>query len=381
MPSTPFEAEKFRKAFLILLVVGISLLFLRMIWDFVMSLLLAAILAGLSYPLYVRVTRELRGSRHLAATLLLVLVLVLIVGPLTALLGIVVGQAVEISRAVAPWVQEQLANRSGVQELIEQYPFLERFEPYREDLIAKAGELAGRTANLVADGVAATTTVTVRFFLLLFVMLYAYFFFLIDGRAILAKLLHYLPLPAEDERRMLNLFTSVTRATLKGTLVIGLVQGISGGLGLALVGIPGAVFWGALMTVLSIIPGVGSALVWVPACIYLGLSGRTGAAIILAIYSAAIVGSLDNVLRPRLVGRDTRMPDLLILVSTLGGITLFGAVGIVIGPVVAALFLTVWELYGAAFGDLLPPVALGPDELDRPRTLRAKRPEEVPRDI
>jgi predicted PurR-regulated permease PerM len=163
----------------------------------------------------------------------------------------------------------------------------------------------------------------------------------------------YLPLPSADKEHLLNVGLSVSKATIKGTLVIGIVQGALGGLGLAVAGIPGYAFWGTVMIVLSIIPGIGTALVWIPAVIYLAINGETVAATGLAVWSAAIVGTVDNVLRPRLVGKDTKMPDLLILVSTLGGLGLFGALGLVVGPVIAALFLTAWTIYGEVFKDFL----------------------------
>jgi predicted PurR-regulated permease PerM len=153
---------------------------------------------------------------------------------------------------------------------------------------------------------------------------------------------------------MVGKFLSVSRATLKGTLIIGIVQGALGGVSFWVAGIEGAVFWATIMAVLSIIPGVGTGLIWVPAVIYLFAAGDTGTAIGLTIWNAAVVGSVDNVLRPWLVGKDTQMPDLLILLGTMGGIVLFGAAGIVIGPVIAALFVTVWEIYGEAFRDVLP---------------------------
>jgi hypothetical protein len=161
--------------------------------------------------------------------------------------------------------------------------------------------------------------------------------------------MYYLPLSSKDEVRLMAKFSSVTRATLKGTLVIGVIQGGMAGIGLAVAGVGGAVFWGTIMVVLSIIPGIGTALVWVPAAIYLLAVGKVLAAVLLIVYCALIVGSVDNLLRPRLVGRDTRMPDLMILLGTIGGILLFGIVGFILGPVIAALFITVWEIYGSAF--------------------------------
>jgi len=146
---------------------------------------------------------------------------------------------------------------------------------------------------------------------------------------------------------------SVSRATIKGTLIIGIIQGTLGGIGFAVAGIGSAVFWGALMAILSVLPGIGSALVWVPGVIYLLLTGNVVAGVLLAAWCAGVVGTIDNVLRPILVGRDTEMPDLLILLSTLGGLSLFGASGLVLGPVLAALFMTVLAIYSRVFAEYL----------------------------
>jgi predicted PurR-regulated permease PerM len=149
----------------------------------------------------------------------------------------------------------------------------------------------------------------------------------------------------------------VARATIKGTFVVGLVQGGLAGLGFAVAGIEGSAFWGTIMVVLSIIPGIGTALIWVPAVIYLFVVGKTASAIALAAWCALVVGTVDNFLRPKLVGGDTKMPDLLILLSTFGGLSMFGAVGLVLGPIIASLFIAVWQIYGEAFGELLAPAA------------------------
>jgi len=358
MPDT-IDRDRFQKWVLLALAVGISLLFLRMIAGFVMALLLAAILAGLAHPLYRRLLALFGNRRSLAAAAVLLIAVLLIVGPVTAFLGVVVVQALDVSRSVAPWVQQELKDPSLLQRYLDRVPLLSRLAPYQDQVVAKAGELAGQVAKFVASKVAAGARGTAQFLLALFVMLYATFFFLRDGRAVLDKLLYYLPLSTEDERRLLDRFTSVTRATLKGTLVIGILQGLLAGAAFAVAGIKGSVFWGTIVAVLSIIPGVGGALVWVPIVVYLGLVGRVGAAVGVGAWCAIVVGTIDNLLRPRLVGQDTKLSDVVILISTLGGIAMFGAVGIVIGPIVAALFVTVWEIYGVAFSNLLAPADPG----------------------
>jgi predicted PurR-regulated permease PerM len=142
---------------------------------------------------------------------------------------------------------------------------------------------------------------------------------------------------------------SVARATLKGTVLIGIAQGTLGGLSLWAAGIDGAVLWGVVMTVMSIIPGIGGALVWVPATIVLIATGEFWRGVGLAAFNALVVGSVDNLMRPRLVGRDIEMHELLIFFSTLGGVILFGVSGFIIGPILTALFQTVWQIFGRAY--------------------------------
>jgi predicted PurR-regulated permease PerM len=228
-------------------------------------------------------------------------------------------------------------------------PGFDLVEPYRDDILARLAGVASSVGNFVVRGLSSATSGTVAFFLQFFVFLYALFFFIKDGHVVLSKALYYLPLSDKEEARLVGNFQSVSRATIKGTLVIGVVQGVLAGIGLAVAGIDGAVFWGTVMVVLSIIPAVGTSLVWIPAAIYLAATGHTLAAVLLAVYCGLVVGSMDNVLRPRLVGKDTKMPDLLILLSTMGGLFVFGVSGIIIGPIVAALFLTIWDIYGETF--------------------------------
>jgi predicted PurR-regulated permease PerM len=153
---------------------------------------------------------------------------------------------------------------------------------------------------------------------------------------------------------LLERFVSVTRATLKGAMLIAMIQGTLAGLAFWVAGVPAAAFWGTCMVVLSIIPAVGSGLVWVPTVIYLFLVGRFAAGLGLLLWCALVVGTVDNFLRPKLIGRDARMSDLMILLSTLGGILFLGPVGFLVGPIIAALFVTTWQIYGEVFQDWLP---------------------------
>jgi predicted PurR-regulated permease PerM len=361
MTETGAGAERFHRAFLLILVVATSAAFLATIRGFLTALLLAAILAALCSPLQRRLARALRGRETAAAALTVLALVVGIVGPLVTFLTVVAAQAVDVSQAVGPWLAEHLEPSRGGAGLLAQIPLPDALEPYRSQLLAKAGELAGGVGSFLVALLATATRGTVQFVFLLFVALYATFFFLRDGAAVLERILYYMPLSADEEERMVLRFVSVSRATIKGTLVIGVAQGALAGGAFALAGIDGAAFWGTVMALLSIVPGVGTALVWIPAVVWLFAVGKVATAVLLALWCAVVVGAADNVLRPMLVGKDTQMPDLLILLSTLGGLVLYGALGIVIGPLVAALFVTVWDIYGVTFRDYLPaPPRIGP---------------------
>jgi len=348
------ERRTVNNLILLLLVICISALFLAIIRDFIMVMLLAGIFSAMAQPIFRRMVRLLRGRPRAASILTLALFSGVILVPLSGLVGIITAQAVKVGQSITPWVQQQIAEPAAVSDYLQKIPFYEDMVPYSDDILRKAGELAGKISSFLVSSLSAGALGTVNFVFLVFVFLYVSYFFLMDGKALIDRILWYLPLQEKDEKRLLERFTSVTRATLKGTAVIGILQGGLAGVAFAVVGIDAALFWGTVMAVLSIIPALGSALVWLPASIFLALAGSYFKGLGLALFCGLVVGSLDNVLRPRLVGKDTQMHGLMIFLSTLGGIALFGLTGFVIGPIVAALFVTAWDIYGEVFREFLP---------------------------
>ena len=348
------SATLVRNVTILLLTVGISLLFLGVIHNFLMSLLLAAILSALAQPVYRRIRRAVGNRDILASALTLAFLTLLVVFPLVLLLGTVAGQAIHVSERVIPWFQEQLRDPTHLKlELPDWVPYRDRIDFSDPMFAEKLGDIASKAGGFMLRSLSNVTQGTANFALGLFVMIYAMFFFLKDGKKFGDRVLFLLPLPPETKDRLIQKGMSVTRATVKGTLVIGMIQGTLAGIAYAIAGVPGAILWGTLTAIASVVPVIGTTLVWAPVVIYLALNGQGSAAVGVALWCMLVVGTIDNLLRPRLVGSDTQMPDLLILLSTLGGLSLFGAVGLLIGPIIAALCVTMWDVCGVTFHDVL----------------------------
>jgi predicted PurR-regulated permease PerM len=362
--QSTITTTRVQRWFLLALAFLITIGFFQVVRPFIISVFMAAIFAGMTYPLYQWLLKRTKGRGVLSAVLTVLAIFLLIISPGILFVGMLANEALNVSESVGPWLQAQAENPGAIEtwlgERARALPLVGDFIPEREEILAKLGEAAGAVGGILVSGLASATRGTVNFIFQLCIMLYANYFFLRTGKETLAKIMYMVPLEDEQEDRLVSRFVSVTRATLKGTLVIGIIQGTLAGLAFAMAGIDGAIFWGTIMAVLSIIPAVGAAIVWIPAVIYLIATSQVLAGILLLIWCGVVVGSSDNVLRPILVGKDTKMPDLLVLLSTLGGIGVYGALGVIIGPIIAALFLTVWELYGETFKDVLPKVKTSP---------------------
>jgi predicted PurR-regulated permease PerM len=341
--------DRFRKAFLLALVIAVSVGFFLTIRSFLMTILVAAIFAGLAYPLYRYLQARLGGSRPLASAATLVLTIVLFVAPLLGILTVVVNQAIRITTTVKPLVERLVKEPSYLDQQLQRIPGHELVAPYREQILTRAGDIIDTLGTFLVGSLSDATRGTVTFVFHAVLFLYTMFFLLMDGPAMLRAILAHLPLRDTEKEQMKDRFLAMTRATIKGTMIIGVIQGTMSGLAFWAVGIPDAIFWGVVMVVLSILPVVGGALVWVPACIILAVTGEFLKAALLAGFCSLVVGSVDNILRPRLVGRDTKMHDLVILFSTLGGIITFGPIGFIVGPILAGLFVTSWEIFAVSY--------------------------------
>jgi len=338
------------KAFLFLLVVT-SLAFFWIVQPFYGAVLWGAVIAILFAPLYRRLVRAMGQRRTLAALVTLAIILVMVILPVTLITVMLLQEAAGIYEGM----QSGNLNFSGFfQAVHDALPgwaagLLDRFgltdiDAVRERL--SAALMWG--SELVATQVINIGQNTADFVIDLFVMLYLLFFLLRDGDALVRRIRNALPLHVDQQRALAEKFTTVVRATLKGTIIVALVQGALGGLIFWILGIQAALLWAVLMALLALLPAVGAALVWMPAAIYFLVTGAVWQGLVLMAWGTLVISVVDNVLRPILVGKDTKMPDYLVLISTLGGIAIFGIHGFVIGPLVAAMFLAAWDIFATA---------------------------------
>jgi predicted PurR-regulated permease PerM len=330
----------------LLLVALTTLAFLALIGGFLMPVFWAAVLATVFFPLQSRYVARFGGRRSVAALATILTIIGFVVVPLF-LIGVAMSrEAVDLHNQIT----------SGAVDLQAPVRFLQRITPLVtnyvggfgidvEALVQRLSTSAVAVSQFIASSALGIGQDALRVTALFFLMLYILFFFLRDGSRLVATLIRVLPLGDVRERQLLAKFAEVSLATIKGTLVVGIVQGAIGAVLFWALGIPAPVFWGTLMTMFSVLPAVGPGLIWLPAAVILLAMGHIVKAIILIAAGVLVIGLVDNVLRPILVGRDTQMPDYLVLLATLGGLAVFGVSGFIIGPVIAAFFLVVWEMF------------------------------------
>lgn len=344
MQSPTFE----QKAFILLLVL-VTVAFFWILLPFYGAVFWAMVLAVVFAPLQQRLLQRLGGKGNLAALLTLTTCLLVAILPVIFITSAVVAEGTamyqklesgeldigayvtETVQMLPPSLQQQL-DRVGASDL--------------DGLREKVSQAAMAGSQYLATKVFAIGQGTFEFFVSFFVMLYLLFFLLRDGRKLAHDIRATVPLGDTTKRRLQLKFTRVVRATVKGNVVVAAVQGALGGLIFWVLGIYSPLLWGVLMAFLSLLPAAGAGIIWAPVALYLMLSGSLVQGIILTAFGVLVIGLVDNILRPILVGKDTRMPDYLILISTLGGLALLGLNGFVIGPLVAALFVASWNLFG-----------------------------------
>jgi len=341
MPTSA-NFNKMRSVFFFSLIIILSIVLLYIFQPFFYPIFWAAIIAITFYPLYKWILRYLKWP-GLSSLITLILIFVILFIPLITLSSLVVNESINLYNKASSgdWFG-QVKNASHWFDNTSLAPLSEKLQTNW----ASYAESAAKNVSLfLFEGIKSLTQNSVRFVFLLFIMFYSLYFFFKDGSQILKKIMHLSPLGDTYEEMLYDRFTSTAWATLKGTFIVGTIQGTLGGILFWLMGIEGALIWGILMTALSTIPGVGSSIIWFPAAIIMLLLGNTWQGFTMLFVGLLIISTIDNLLRPVLVGKNIQMHPLIVLFSTLGGIFVFGISGFVIGPVIAALFSAIITIY------------------------------------
>lgn len=337
------------KAFL-WLVVGISVLFVWVIAPVYGAILWGLVFAVLFWGFHRRVLKVLRHP-NLAALASVFIILFIVILPVTILIISVAAEASDVYEKIQSGDVDLGRQFQKVFDAMPSWAnnWLDRFG------LSSFADLKTRLAAAISKGsqalVVQAITIgqsTFDFFLNLFVMLYLLFFLLRDGDDLIVSIRKALPLRTSHKNALLDKFAIVIRATVKGNMVVALLQGGLGGLFFWILGLQGALLWGVFMALLSLLPAVGAAMVWLPVAIYLLATGAVGKGIALLLFGGIVISLVDNLVRPILVGKDTKMPDYFVLISTLGGLAVFGVNGFVIGPLIAALFISIWDIFTKA---------------------------------
>jgi predicted PurR-regulated permease PerM len=312
------------------------------------TILWGSIIALLFRPLYCGLLPPLKGRRTAAALFTLLIVLLIVVLPLALLTASLAHEASLMYRQLESGEANPVLYLRGVFDALPGWSasLLNRFGLADfDDLQRRLVEALTQGSRFLATQAFSIGQNTFEVVASLFIALYLAFFLLRDGDRLMRSLRRAIPLSPGHQQELLDKFDAVVRATVRGNLLVAAIQGALGGIAFWFLGIGGALLWAVIMAFLSLLPVIGAGLVWVPCALYLLVTGSVWQAIALTVYGVLVIGLVDNLLRPVLVGKDTLMPDYMVMMTTLGGMVVFGVNGFVVGPTIAAMFVAVWHIH------------------------------------
>ena len=350
MPPTPEQhPTPLQRHTLLLLLALVSVAMAWILLPFYGPILWGTIIALLFAPIYHRLLARCKQRRTVAALATLLVVLLLVILPLGVVVTTLAREAANVYQRLATGEMNPVQYFHTVFDALPGWmiALLERFG--LGDFATLQRRLTAALAQgsqFIATQALAIGQNTFEFVVQLFIALYLAFFLIRDGEELARELRHAIPLAPAHRRELFDKFAVVIRATVKGNLLVAVLQGALGGVAFWFLGVYGALLWAVLMAFLSLLPAVGAALVWLPVALYFLLTGALWQGLALVAWGVLVIGLVDNLLRPILVGKDTRMPDYVVLISTLGGMAAIGINGFVLGPAVAAMFMAVWHIYG-----------------------------------
>jgi len=334
----------------------ITFLFGYLLEVFFFALFWAVLLTAIFSPLNKGLLNKF-PYKNLCAAVTVVTVFLCLVLPLILLISLLINESIEIYKAVESEKSRWINGITAIIQYLNNHPLFARLEINQTVITAKSAEILKALSGFIFNNLSAITQNTVILIIQFAVTFYALFFFLRDGNDFLDVITRYLPINKHHMDTFIHHFLTTAKATLKITFVIGGLQGLIGGLLFYFTGIERPLIWGVIMFGLAVVPAVGCSLVWAPAGIIMLFQGHIGPGIAILLVGSLVISTVDNLLRPVLVGQNLQMHPLLIFLSTLGGIAAFGVSGFVLGPVIASLFLASWRLFSEIYqkGDLTLP--------------------------
>lgn len=341
--STLFEGKV-----LFVLLITVTIAFVWILLPFYGAIMWGLIIALLFAPLNRRLMKRLSPRRTLSAVLTLMIVLVIAIIPLVLISASLAREAAMVYGQLQSGELNPALYFRGVFDALPQWvtSLLDRYGLVNFSVFQSRLSLAlTQATQFFATQALSVGQNTFDFVVSLFLALYLAFFLIRDGDALTGTLQRAIPLPTAHNKELFETFSTVIRATVRGNFLVAIIQGALGGLAFWFLDVPGALLWAVVMAFMSLLPAVGAGLVWLPVAVYFLLSGAVWQGVALTAYGVLVIGLVDNLLRPLLVGKDTRMPDYVVMLTTVGGMAVLGINGFVVGPAVAALFIAVWHLY------------------------------------
>ncbi|MEK7625084.1 MAG: AI-2E family transporter [Patescibacteria group bacterium] len=337
------EVNKFRNYTLVISLVTVSVLLLYVLRPFFYPLFWAAVLASLFYPVYKRVSLLLRPNAGALLTLLIITLIVIL--PLSLIVTVLVRELVGIFSYLNSFQGQLGALLQSINRSLHSIPYLASININDALISQQINDVGKSIIEFLYESIKTVTQNSLEFFALFVLMLYSTFFFLRDGDRMLKRIMFILPLGKKYEQLLYEKFLSTAGSTIKSTILLGGLQGILGGLLFLLTGVPSPLIWGIAMAVLAAIPVTGTFLVWFPTGVFMIFTGQVWQGVVILLFGLLVISTVDNLLRPLIVGKDLQMHPVIVLFSTLGGLVAFGLSGFVIGPLIAALCQTLWNLY------------------------------------
>jgi predicted PurR-regulated permease PerM len=349
----PSKSHTVGRYFLVGMLLVLAVVFLNMVQFFLLPIVLAAVFAGLFYPVFRKLLVVFRQRRSLTSLVTCLLLMLLLLIPAYIVADLVASEAIDLyetaEQGVREFVQTVERGESRLLEAIRNASLYRRLGLEGYDWQASLEEIVKSSASSLASVINKASRETFLFFTNIFITFFAMFYFFRDGDWIVKRIKYLSPLDERYEDEIIRRFLSVSRATIKGTLVIAIIKGAMGGLTFWAFGVTSPVLWGVVMVILSIIPLVGAWLVMYPVGFIMILTGAVWEGLAIIFIATVPIGNIDNILLPRLVGRDAGMHELLVFISTIGGLSVFGIMGFVIGPIIAAMFMTILDVYSIEF--------------------------------